>query len=42
VLRNRKFDGIRDPEWAIILVGMVFVYRLLLWVVLVLKSDKRG
>jgi hypothetical protein len=42
VLVNRKYTDIREPEWAIILIGMVLVYRLLFWIVLVLKSDKRG
>jgi hypothetical protein len=42
VLVNQKYTDIRDPEWAIILIGMVFVYRLLLWIVLVRKSENRG
>jgi hypothetical protein len=42
VLENREYTDIRDVEWAVILIGMVFVYRLLFWGVLVLKSDRRG
>lgn len=41
ILASRKYTDIRDPEWAVVLIGMILVLRVVFWGVLVLKSDKR-